>query len=226
MGRELRCEALIGTRRLRVKAHLDATFVRLGGVALSRAGAMRLVVPFAEMRAVAAQDGVLRFRSKDGPIALELGVKEAERWAKDILHPKSRLEKLGVTRDSHVAAIGISDRAFFDELDAAVENPPARVARGRYDLIFCELCSEPELAQIAKLRARLAPAGALWLIYKKGKGAPLTERGVRDAFLAADLVDTKVVSFSETHTAVKIVIPASARPRTTKAPSALPRDKR
>lgn len=163
------------------------------------------------MRDVRVRDRALRFRSAEGPIALELGAKEAERWANDILHPKSRLEKLGVKRDARVAAIGISDKRFLGELAEALDLPPVSAARGRYDLIFRELVAERDLGQIAKLRTHLEPDGALWLIYVKGKDAPLTERAVRAAFLAEKLVDTKVVSFSATHTAVKLVIPRPAR---------------
>ena len=204
MGREVTCNARIGRDRVCVKVHLEATFIRISGD-------VKLTIPFAAMRDVAVRDGALRFRSAEGALALELGAKEAERGARDILQPKSRLEKLGVKRGARVAAIGISDKTFLGELDEALDLPPARAARGRYDLIFRKLDAERDLGQIAKLRARLEPDGTLWLIYAKGKGAPLTERAVRDAFLAAGLVDTKVVSFSPTHTAVKLVIPRTAR---------------
>lgn len=41
--------------------------------------------------------------------------------------------------------------------------------------------------------------------------APVRENAVRAAILAAGLVDTKVVSFSATHTAAKAVIPVAQR---------------
>jgi hypothetical protein len=187
-----------------VKVHLDATFIRISGD-------VRLTIRFSTMRDIRVRDGALRFRSARGALALELGAKEAERWANAILHPKSRLEKLGVKRDARVAAIGISDKKFLGELTERLDLPAVSAARGHYDLIFRELLEERDLGQIAKLRAQLEPDGALWLIYVKGKDAPLAERAVRAAFLAADLVDTKVVSFSATHTAVKLVIPRGAR---------------
>ena len=109
MGREATCEAVIGRRRLLVKAHLDSTFVRISGD-------VKAMIPFAEMRGVVARTGALRFRFADGVFALELGEKEAQRWAKDILHPKSRLEKLGVKSDARVAVLGMSDRPFVAEL--------------------------------------------------------------------------------------------------------------
>jgi hypothetical protein len=204
MGREATCAGWIGRRKVRVKAHLDATFVRLSGE-------VRLTIPFAEMRGVVARDGGLRFSCEEGCVALQLGAVQAERWARDILHPKSRLEKLGVKPEARVAAVALTDKAFMAELKGALAKPAVSSARGRYDLIFRELRDAGDLGKIEKLRAHLEPAGALWLVYEKGRTAPLPERVVREAFLATGLVDTKVVSFSPTHTAVKVVIPRGER---------------
>jgi hypothetical protein len=52
--------------------------------------------------------------------------------------------------------------------------------------------------------------GALWVIRPKGR-KEISERAVMDAGKAAGLVDVKVVSFSETHTAEKFVIPVAQR---------------
>jgi hypothetical protein len=49
----------------------------------------------------------------------------------------------------------------------------------------------------------------------KGSKA-ITEAETMAAGKRAGLVDVKVVSFSETHTAEKFVIPVAARPRTTR----------
>ena len=56
----------------------------------------------------------------------------------------------------------------------------------------------------------MKPNGALWVIRPKGR-PEISERAVMDAGKAAGLVDVKVVSFSETHTAEKFVIPLAAR---------------
>ena len=52
----------------------------------------------------------------------------------------------------------------------------------------------------------LSSAGALWIVYPKGR-QEITELQVLDAGRAAGLVDVKVVSFSATHTALKFVRP-------------------
>ncbi len=49
-----------------------------------------------------------------------------------------------------------------------------------------------------------------WIVYPKGVKS-ITEAEVMKAGKAAGLVDTKVASFSSTHTALKMVIPVSKR---------------
>jgi hypothetical protein len=51
---------------------------------------------------------------------------------------------------------------------------------------------------------------ALWIIYPKGQ-KQITEADVRSAGLASGLTDTKVTSFSPTHTALKFVLPKAKR---------------
>jgi len=47
----------------------------------------------------------LRVQSPDGAIVFEIGP-YAEKWAHKILHPKSRIEKLGIKPDAKVTVIG------------------------------------------------------------------------------------------------------------------------
>ena len=61
------------------------------------------------------------------------------------------------------------------------------------------------------LRQFLKSNGALWIVTLKGKCAKIKEAEVMKAGKKAGLVDTKVVGFSETHTALKFVIPISSR---------------
>jgi hypothetical protein len=122
---------------------------------------------------------------------------------------KSRLDKFGIKPGMRVCALALPDAEF--ELAGRLGTPPAKAARGRFDAIVRGFEAERDLAAIQKLRDHLEAAGALWLIYRKGKGAPLPERSVREALLAAGLVDVKVVAFSDSHTALKAVIPRALR---------------
>ena len=49
------------------------------------------------------------------------------------------------------------------------------------------------------------------MVSPKGKGALVKDTDVMAAAREAGLVDTKVVSFSDTHTALKLVIPVAKR---------------
>ncbi len=77
-------------------------------------------------------------------------------------------------------------------------------------MIFFGADSGKQLDRVPKLAAALAPAGALWIVYPKGQ-AIIRETHVIAAGRAAGLVDTKVVGFSPTHTALKFVIPSAQR---------------
>jgi hypothetical protein len=52
--------------------------------------------------------------------------------------------------------------------------------------------------------------GAIWVVYPKGK-KHVTEGDVMAAGKEAGLVDVKIVSFSDTHSALKFVIPVAKR---------------
>ena len=133
--------------------------------------------------------------------------KNAERFAL-----KPRIEKLGVKRGQRVVLVNMTDEAFAREITAT-----GALVRGgrppkRSDIIFYGASSEKDLARLERLKASLQPAGALWVIRPKGH-PDISERAVMAAGKAAGLVDVKVVRFSETHTALKFVIPLSLRPR-------------
>ncbi len=78
------------------------------------------------------------------------------------------------------------------------------------DLVFFGANQRAELSRVQKLLPSLASAGALWIVYPKGK-QEITELQVLEAGRAAGLVDVKVVRFSETHTALKFVRPKAKR---------------
>ena len=109
-----------------------------------------------------------------------------------------------------MSAIRVDDEAFLAELEDAV----AVLSIGRTikesDAIFFGVTKEADLPRIEKLRSALKKNGALWTIRPKGR-PEISEASVMAAGQAAGLVDVKVVSFSETHTAEKFVIPVKNR---------------
>lgn len=81
------------------------------------------------------------------------------------------------------------------------------------DIVLLGAESTEELASLESLTARIGPNGSIWVVSRKGKAATLRDVEVIDAARAAGLVDNKVVSFSATHTSLRLVIPLARRPK-------------
>jgi hypothetical protein len=123
------------------------------------------------------------------------------------------VDKLGVRPGAKVALLDIDDpnirRLLETRTSDITDGPPAP----NTDLIFAAADSVEELLRLPQLRAALVPNGAIWVVSRKGKAATIRDVDVMAAAKSAGLVDNKVVSFSETHTALRLVIPRADRPR-------------
>lgn len=124
---------------------------------------------------------------------------------------RSLMDKLGVKSGMRACVRRIPDAVFLRDLRERLGAAPSKALRGSYDAIFAGIADVRDLASIGTLREHLQPSGMLWLIAPKGKGSPVPERTLQGAILAHGLVDVKVASFSETHTAVKAVIRVAER---------------
>jgi hypothetical protein len=204
MGAEATCTARFKGLAATGKARLET------GVLHFRGGDLKLSIPFRQMSKVTARGGTLSVTFPDGAASFDLGA-AALKWADKILHPPSRLEKIGVKPEWRASAIGVADTGFLKELEAGV----ALLSIGRVlkasDAIFYGVSKEAELSRLEKLKASLKPDGALWIVRPKGR-SEISERATMAAGKAAGLVDVKVVAFSVTHTAEKFVIPVRQRP--------------
>jgi DUF3052 family protein len=130
-------------------------------------------------------------------------------------YPRSRIEKLGVKPGIRVMLVGLDDPDLAAEL---ADRGATITARSPADVILYAAQTHAELARLPKLTSKLAADGAIWVIRPKGKHIKeITERDVMAAGKAAGLVDVKVVSYSDTHTAEKFVIPVADRPASRKA---------
>jgi hypothetical protein len=123
------------------------------------------------------------------------------------------LDKLGVKPGSRVALIRIEDAAFRELLPGRTTDITEGEPRRDTDLIFLGANSIDELLEIGRLHRSLRPNGAIWVISRKGKQATLRDVDVIDAAKSVGLVDNKVASFSQTHTALRLVIPVARRPK-------------
>jgi hypothetical protein len=216
MGQEMECTAHVGRRALAGKAMLETD-------ELVFRGDERLRIRLADVkRAKATDDGRLVIRFKGGTVSFELGAAAAG-WAARINNPPTRLDKLGVKHGQRVALAGTVDAEFERELETA----DVSVKRGRpgkgADLVVLGAERIRDLERIAAMEAAIAPDGAVWVVYPKGR-ADIREADVLGAGRDAGLVDVKVARFSDTHTALKFVIPRAGRADRTAA--AAPRRRR
>jgi hypothetical protein len=193
VGQELDCTLRYRRRTLTGKAYLETAYILFRGEE-------RLKIPFEQLTGVHAAGGVLRLEFAEGPALFELGA-AAGKWARKILHPPTRLEKLGVKPGLAIVVEGEWEAEFLREIGAAAGT------KAKADLLFLAVQKTADLARIAKLKSRLNPRGALWVIYPKGVAA-IREIEVIEAGRAAGLKDNKVASFSSTHTALRFAWPA------------------
>jgi hypothetical protein len=172
-------------------------------------GGFRLKIPFASIKSAKAVDGELRLQTADGLAVFELGA-AAEKWRDKILHPKSRIEKLGIKPGARVALLGKFDADFGDELKLLAGLVTRDKVAADAEAIFFAAESQKELSPVAKIAKSVKGAAELWIVYPKGQ-KNITENEVIAAGRKTGLKDVKVVGFSATHTALKFVIPLDKR---------------
>jgi hypothetical protein len=110
-----------------------------------------------------------------------------------------------------VAVIGLDDTALLEDIEAKGAALASGARSKDLDMIFFGANRPADLERLRTVTERLKPAGALWVIRAKGRGAPIGERDSMAAGRRAGLVDVKVVSYSDTHSAEKYVIPVASR---------------
>ena len=202
MGNELTCTVRFGKQESAGKALLETNEVIFRGD-------FRLKIAFREMKSIKAADGELLLEFPGGKASFVLGA-QAEKWAHKILHPKTPFEKLGVKEGQKVSTVTIADAGFLKQLkDRAGQLSTGKPLKD-CDVLFFGAETASELAKITKLLPFLKKDGALWIVYPKGQKV-VTEGDVLAAGRKAGLTDIKVVGFSETHTALKFVLPLATR---------------
>jgi hypothetical protein len=172
-------------------------------------GPSRLSIPLKSIASAVARDGALTVRYGRKTAVFEVG-SAAARWADRITNPPSRLDKLGVKPGMIAVMAGEKHADLIEDLKSRGARVPKSAPPDGADLIFYGASARAMLDRLGELKRGLKPNGALWVI--RPKGSPdITESEVMAAGKKAGLVDVKVASFSETHTAEKFVIPVRDR---------------
>src|SRR5215470_13403199 len=110
MGQEVACRARFEGKTSAGKAHLETDHVLFRGD-------FRVKIMFRDMKSVEPRDGWLEIVSPQASLDLHLGA-ASEKWAQKILHPPSRLDKLGVKPGMRVSVVGLKDEALNAEIAA------------------------------------------------------------------------------------------------------------
>lgn len=202
MGNEATCKVRLGKQESKGKALLETNEILFRGD-------FRLKIPFSTIKSAKAVDGELRVQTAEGLAAFQLGP-AAEKWLDKILHPKSRIEKLGVKPGSKVSLIGKLDSEFLRQVGALTKSINKGKVASDAEHIFCAAESKEDFSGLPKITKAMSGAAALWIVYPKGQ-KHITENDVLTAGRKSGLKDVKVVGFSSTHTALKFVIPLGKR---------------
>ena len=201
MGLEAMCAVRIGRRKANGKALLESDHV------LVRLPNERVKIPFGDITRMVTKDGALQLDHKGGSATLYLGL-AAAKWADKIRNPRPLMDKLGVKPGMHVSVVGVDDEEFLVQL----ESRTSKLGRGgALDLIFFGVEDPGELVRLPAFKRTLKSDGAIWVVHRKGRDATVKDSDVFAAAKSAGLVDNKVVAFSATHTAERLVIPVKDR---------------
>jgi hypothetical protein len=204
VGAEVVCNVRYGGQVSEGKALLETTEL------IFRGAEFRLRIPLGEITSLTDSDGELSLSFSGETAVFELG-KNAARWAEKIRNPRGLMDKLGVKAGASVAVLGVKDDDFLQQLREKTEAIAPGVGEGEADFVFYAVDRLEDLTRLGELTTSIKRNGAVWVVSPKGKGAQVKDVDVMAAAREAGLVDTKVVSFSDTHTALKLVIPVAKR---------------
>jgi hypothetical protein len=202
VGSEANCKVQFGKQESEGKALLETSEILFRGE-------FRLKISFSTIKSVKAAGGELRVQTAEGLAVFHLGA-AAEKWRNKILHPKSRIEKLGVKLGAKVSLLGQFDPEFLRELASLTKSVSKGNPSPDSDWIFFAADAKADLARLSKISKSMKGAAALWIVYPKGQ-KQITENDVLAVGRKNALKDVKVVGFSATRTALKFVIPVSRR---------------
>ncbi|MEO7962317.1 MAG: DUF3052 domain-containing protein [Gemmatimonadaceae bacterium] len=204
MGQESEASLVRGRTRIAGRAYLEGDHLLFRGDG-TREKLMLATVTHAK---VSGESLVLTHAT--GTLRLHLPAATATKWVAKILNPPSRLDKLGVKEGMKVTVIGVKDADFHRELSERGAMLSPNATKGT-EMIFFAAESPNELERLSVIREKLTASGAIWVVHRKGKEGTLKDVDVFAAAKRVGLVDTKVASFSATHTAEKLVIPVALR---------------
>lgn len=203
MGAEAKTTLTLGRQTYAGTAHLETSELRFRGDHALR-------ITLASVSDVRVHDGSLHVTYAEGTAVLGLGESTALKWAKKIQSPPTLADKLGVKSGMSVAVIGVADAAVLGDIAArGAQVVAGKVPKGAA-MVLWRIEKAAELSKLPAMVDRIARDGAIWVLHPRGNAA-VADTVIFAAAKEAGLTYTKVVRFSETDTAEKLVIPVAAR---------------
>ena len=197
MGREAECRCTWAGESADCKVLLETHDLILRG-------AIRRQLPIVSLNQIEVQGDALTFRAGESAVALHLGAKQAQSWAKKLAAPPVTLAgKLGIVATSRVLLIGHADS---EALEAAL----AEAATTSYgnsgrtpELVVACVHTPDELGRALARATSFATNPPIWIVYRKGARSDLPEAIIRTVLRGQGFIDTKVAGVDAAYTALR-----------------------
>jgi len=122
---------------------------------------------------------------------------------------RSLMDKLGVESGSRVSVLGIEDPDFFAQLADTGADISTRTRKDT-DIFILALERYADMKQLPSLEGSLVSNGGIWVVHPKGQ-KNISQAEIINLGVEAGFIDNKSCSFSDTHSAIRFVIPKSRR---------------
>jgi hypothetical protein len=121
-------------------------------------------------------------------------------------------DKLGLKENHAVRVVGKGERALLSKVSVRVNRRFVGPSEQADIVLFWPRAAAEIASSLSAQKRNLRPAGGIWVISAKKGGEPyLPDKILIPLGLAAGLVDNKICSISEAHTAMRFVIPRKDR---------------
>lgn len=205
MAKESACKLQVGKDRYEGLVRMEADHIDF-------AGATKFRFRLSEIRNPRRESASIHFSFHGNPVAIRLdGIRTAEEWIDNILHPQTLVDKLGVKEGHTVRVLNLDDSELLDSLEMKKTKIVSQSAL-RCDMVMLGVERASELRQLGNLSETLRPDGAIWVVLPKTVRT-VTKANVVSAVREAGLDQIEVVDYSETQAAYKIVKRSTAKKR-------------
>ena len=186
-------------------------------------GARKLTIPLSGISAVRDVNGWLEIDHADGTARFDLG-SFTTKWIEAIKNPRTRADKLDAKAGIRVGIVNVPEPTFHDEVRERTEQVEAPLTDGAravqsmvgtnderdLDILYLGIAAPDDIGAITTLRKRVKQTGAIWVIHPKGDRT-MSHDAIMAVARPSGLVDVKSARFSETHGALKLMVPRSMR---------------